>query len=93
MVRAERERGRLEGLSRGMPRKDARFARTSVEGEAERQMCWPTVTEGPATSRSGLWPGARWKGWRFVLVVKRGLNSGFRGLHFLICKIRIQIPA
>ena len=44
MVRAERERGSFEGPSRGMPGKDARFARTSVEGEAERQMCWPTVT-------------------------------------------------
>lgn len=65
VVRAERERESSEGQSRGMPRRDARFARTLLGEEAERQVCWPTVTAAWARGRQradqdcGQEPGGR----------------------------------
>lgn len=81
----------FEGQSRGRPRKDARVTRALVEEEEEAET-GVLATGTVAWARSGLWPGARWKAWRFVLVIKRGLNSGFLRLHLLLCKIQIKIP-
>jgi len=59
VVRAERERESSEGQSRGMPRKDARFARTLLEEEVERQVCWPTEQPGRGAGNEQIGTAAR----------------------------------
>lgn len=82
VVRTEKKS--CEGQSRGMPRKDAGFTRALVEEETETGVLARdgSLGKGQAMSRLGLWPGTWWKGWRFMLVIKRGLNSGFLRLPF-----------